>query len=217
MKLSRQAIDRPRVVIVGVLIVMLVAALAAFYIPVQRTPAINTAVILVMVPYPGAQPTEVEDKITRKIEDALKGLNNVDFIASTSMRGSSITQIIFLDGVEAKRARDDVAAKTGIDEVGIPVIAADLTTMAAFLPMLLVPGIMGDFMGVMPKVVTAALLGSVVVDHFLIPVLAAYWYRQGTPPAEAATTKAPDGPSNGSVAIHPDARVRRAGPSSGNR
>ncbi len=74
-----------------------------------------------------------------------------------------------------------VAAKTGIDEVGIPVIAADLTTIAAFAPMLLVPGIMGDFMGVMPKVVTAALLGSVLVDHFIIPVLAAYWYRQRKP------------------------------------
>ncbi len=80
------------------------------------------------------------------------------------------------------------AAKRGIDEVGIPVIAADLTTVSAFLPMLLVPGIMGDFMGVMPKVVSVALLGSVLVDHFLIPVLAAYWYRQKPVPRE--TTEA---------------------------
>jgi len=73
------------------------------------------------------------------------------------------------------------AAKVGIDEVGLPVIAADLTTVAAFLPMILVPGIMGDFMSVMPKVVSVALLGSVLVDHFIIPTLAARWYRQHTP------------------------------------
>lgn len=73
------------------------------------------------------------------------------------------------------------AAKTGIDEVGLPVIAADLTTVAAFLPMILVPGIMGDFMGVMPKVVSVALLGSVLVDHFVIPTLAARWYKQQKP------------------------------------
>jgi len=80
-----------------------------------------------------------------------------------------------------ERGEDPVtAAKVGIDEVGLPVIAADLTTVAAFLPMLLVPGIMGDFMGVMPKVVSVALLGSVLVDHFLIPVLAAQWYRKRT-------------------------------------
>ena len=73
------------------------------------------------------------------------------------------------------------AAKNGIEEVGLPVIAADLTTVAAFLPMILVPGIMGDFMGVMPKVVSVALLGSVLVDHFLIPTLAARWYSQQAP------------------------------------
>ncbi|QGJ72427.1 Efflux RND transporter permease subunit [Planctomycetales bacterium 10988] len=70
------------------------------------------------------------------------------------------------------------AAKKGIDEVGIPVLAADCTTIAAFLPMLLIPGIMGDFMGIMPLVVSVALLGSVLVDHFLIPTVAAVWYTK---------------------------------------
>ncbi|TWT36389.1 Multidrug resistance protein MdtC [Posidoniimonas corsicana] len=81
-----------------------------------------------------------------------------------------------------ERGEDPVdAAKNGIHEVGIPVIAADLTTIAAFLPMILVPGIMGDFMGVMPKVVSVALLGSVLVDHFVIPTVAARWYKKRTP------------------------------------
>ena len=30
----------------------------------------------------------------------------------------------------------------------------------------------------MPKVVSVALIGSVVVDHFVIPTLAARWYRK---------------------------------------
>ena len=81
-----------------------------------------------------------------------------------------------------ERGEDPVtAAKTGIEEVGLPVISADLTTVAAFLPMILVPGIMGDFMGVMPKVVSVALLGSVLVDHFVIPTLAAWWYKKREP------------------------------------
>lgn len=89
-----------------------------------------------------------------------------------------------------ERGEDPVeAAKVGIEEVGVPVIAADLTTVAAFLPMLLVPGIMGDFMGVMPKVVSVALIGSVVVDHFVIPTLAARWYRRREVEHEAPTTE----------------------------
>jgi len=109
MYISRKAIDRPRMVLVGVLMVIALAIIAALYIPVQRTPAIDKAVVLVIVPYPGAQPTEVEDDITRKIEEALQELDKVDYVDSTSMRGSSVTCVVFLDGVPPKRARDDVA------------------------------------------------------------------------------------------------------------
>ena len=108
MYISHKAIDRPRVVIVITLVVIMASILAALGISVQRNPAINTAVVLVAVPYPGAKPTEVEEQITRKIEDTLQRLDKVDFIASTSMRNSSVTQIIFLDGVDPKRARSDV-------------------------------------------------------------------------------------------------------------
>jgi len=61
------------------------------------------------------------------------------------------------------------AAKIAISRVGFPVLAADLTTIAAFFPMLLMVGVMGQFMSVLPKVVVFALVGSVFVDHFLIP------------------------------------------------
>lgn len=70
------------------------------------------------------------------------------------------------------------AAKAGIARVGTPVIAADLTTVAAFMPMLLMVGVMGQFMSVMPKVVAFALVGSVFVDHLLLPAASA---RLGPP------------------------------------
>lgn len=109
MYVSHKAIDRPRIVLIGVVLVVLLASMAATFVPVQLAPAINTAIVLVTVPYPGSEPTEAEEEITRKIEEALQGLDKVDKVQSTSMRGSSITSVIFLDGVGAKRARDDVA------------------------------------------------------------------------------------------------------------
>ncbi len=115
MYISHRAIDRPRVVLVGVLMVMLLAGLAALLIPVQRTPAINTAVVLVTIPYPGAQPTEVEDEVTRRIEDSLSRLKDVDKMLSLSLRGSSVINIIFEDGVPAEQAEADV--KQLVDEV----------------------------------------------------------------------------------------------------
>ncbi|MEX0792632.1 MAG: efflux RND transporter permease subunit [Pirellulaceae bacterium] len=115
MKISAQAIDQPRFVLVCTLIVVLLAVFVGMIIPVQRTPAISKAVILVAVPYPGAQPIEVEEQISTKIEDALQRLSNVDFIASTSTRGTSVTQVIFLDGVDPDLARGEV--KDQIDEI----------------------------------------------------------------------------------------------------
>lgn len=77
------------------------------------------------------------------------------------------------------------AAKLGIARVGLPVIAADLTTVAAFLPMLMMVGVMGQFMSVMPKVVCFAIVGSVFVDHFLLPAVAARLPEQPRPAARA--------------------------------
>ena len=108
MKLSSQAIDHPRIVIMGTFLVLLLSLYAASFTPVQRTPAITKAVVLVAIPYPDAQPSESENEIARKVEDALTELQSVDFIVSTSLRGASITQIIFLDGVDPDDARREV-------------------------------------------------------------------------------------------------------------
>ncbi|MDY0151328.1 MAG: efflux RND transporter permease subunit, partial [Candidatus Cloacimonas sp.] len=48
----------------------------------------------------------------------------------------------------------------GVDQVISPVFSSTLTTIAAFLPMLLLSGVMGKFLGVFPIVVSIALLGS---------------------------------------------------------
>jgi multidrug efflux pump subunit AcrB len=58
MQLSSKAIDRPRLVLVSTILVMFMAVYAATFIPVQRTPAITKAVVLVAIPYPDAQPRE---------------------------------------------------------------------------------------------------------------------------------------------------------------
>lgn len=65
---------------------------------------------------------------------------------------------------------DSIEAAIGaIQEVGWPILAAILTTMAAFLPLMLMPGILGDFMRVVPMVVTLALLFSLIQAFWMLP------------------------------------------------
>ena len=108
MKISNYAIERPRLVLVLTLLILLLAAFACFLSPVQRSPAISKAVILVAIPYPDSQPSEAENEIARKVEEVLNKLQSVDYIASINMRGTSITQVIFLDGVDPDDARREV-------------------------------------------------------------------------------------------------------------
>jgi multidrug efflux pump subunit AcrB len=61
------------------------------------------------------------------------------------------------------------AAWTGLTDVISPVTASVLTTMAAFLPLMLLPGILGKFMMVIPLVVTVALLISLVEAYWMLP------------------------------------------------
>ncbi|MEO0576364.1 MAG: efflux RND transporter permease subunit [Pseudomonadota bacterium] len=61
------------------------------------------------------------------------------------------------------------AALGAMREVGAPVTAAVLTTISAFLPLMLLPGIVGKFMFVIPFVVTVGLLVSLVEAFWILP------------------------------------------------
>lgn len=56
-----------------------------------------------------------------------------------------------------------LASKYGIGEIAFPVITSTLTTVFAFLPMLLWPGIMGEFMKYFPITISVTLMASLFV------------------------------------------------------
>ncbi|MEZ5557827.1 MAG: efflux RND transporter permease subunit [Pseudomonadales bacterium] len=61
------------------------------------------------------------------------------------------------------------AAIDGTWEVSVPVIFGVLTTMAAFLPLVIVPGRMADFFGVIGYVVMIALVFSIIESQLILP------------------------------------------------
>ncbi len=61
------------------------------------------------------------------------------------------------------------AAVEGVSEVGMPVVAAVITTIVAFIPLAYVGGIMGKFISILPAVVISCLFISLVESLFLLP------------------------------------------------
>lgn len=61
------------------------------------------------------------------------------------------------------------AAIKGAEEVMWPVISSSLTTIAAFLPLMLLPGAVGEFMKVIPITLTLALIASLFESLVILP------------------------------------------------
>jgi len=80
------------------------------------------------------------------------------------------------------------AAITSIKTLWLPITATAFTTIAAFLPMLVTRGIMGEFIKFIPIVVTTALLISLVESFFLLPVRLVS-IANGTVQAHTSVTK----------------------------
>lgn len=72
------------------------------------------------------------------------------------------------------------AAFIGTKEVMAPVSAAVLTTIAAFLPLMLMSGIIGEFLKIVPIVVSLALAASLIEALIILPSHFAEW--SGRPP-----------------------------------
>jgi multidrug efflux pump len=70
------------------------------------------------------------------------------------------------------------AVLDGASEIAMPVISATLTTMAAFLPMLLMTGTTGEYMGLMPKTVSTALFSSLIVALVASPLVLSFFIKR---------------------------------------
>jgi HAE1 family hydrophobic/amphiphilic exporter-1 len=102
MFLTTLAIRRPLIVLIAIGALLAFGLLAWTRLGVALFPNIDTLVVTVATPYPGAGPDAVDTLITQKIEDAVSTANDIDYITSTSVEGSSNVTVVFTE----KASRD---------------------------------------------------------------------------------------------------------------
>lgn len=108
MHLSEFSVRNPVPILVGFLVLLFGGLLAFGQLGIDDTPNIDVPLVSVTVTQPGAGPTELETQITKKIEDAVAPLDNVDEISSTVQDGVSRTTIAFVLKTDTDRATNDV-------------------------------------------------------------------------------------------------------------
>ncbi len=101
------------------------------------------------------------------------GLNNMVLLGVVIALGMLVDDAVVVVETMYRRLREGMAGiEAAIDalrEVFAPVTTSVLTTMAAFLPLMLLPGILGEFMKVIPLVVSIALAISLIEAYWMLP------------------------------------------------
>jgi len=103
--------------------------------------------------------------------------------------------IVVLENIVRKREQGEgilEAAQNGTTEVGSAVVAATLTTIAVFFPMVFISGVAGQLFRDQALTVTFALIFSLIVALTLIPMLASLGARGRYEEEDGTATPAPE-------------------------
>ncbi|MEM9483517.1 MAG: efflux RND transporter permease subunit [Cyanobacteria bacterium P01_F01_bin.116] len=106
--ISEWSIRRPVPTLVLFLVLTLSGWLSFTQLGIDANPNIDIPAVIVSVNQLGAGPEEMETQITKKVEDAVSGLGNIDNIRSTVTDGNSTTVVSFELEVDTEQATNDV-------------------------------------------------------------------------------------------------------------
>lgn len=111
MKLAEISIKRPSLVIVLFTILLLGGIFSYSQLGYELIPKFETNVITVSTVYPGASPSEIENTVTKKIEDAIASLENIKKIDSKSYESLSIVSITLTSNADVDISMNDAQRK----------------------------------------------------------------------------------------------------------
>lgn len=111
MHISERAIRRPVTVMMGVLIVIILGIMSLSRIPIDLYPKIEIPTIAVITSYAGVGPEEMENLVTKPIEQAVSTVAGIKSVSSTSREGSSTVIVEFDYGADLDKAVTEVTQK----------------------------------------------------------------------------------------------------------
>ncbi len=111
MFISELYVKRPVLAVVSAIIVLIFGAIAFFKLDVRGTPKIDFPQISVSANYFGADASFMEKNVATPIEKAVRTINNVDSVYSSSSSGSAYVSISFKLGSNLNEALNDVRSR----------------------------------------------------------------------------------------------------------
>jgi hydrophobe/amphiphile efflux-1 (HAE1) family protein len=108
LNISAWAIRKPIPSLVLFIVLMILGVFSFQGLPITRFPNIDVPLVTVSVTQAGAAPSELQNQVTKRIEDTVAGINGVKHITSTISEGISTTTIEFRLEINSDRAVNEV-------------------------------------------------------------------------------------------------------------
>jgi multidrug efflux pump subunit AcrB len=125
---------------------LLGGALSAATLTTEVFPSLSPRTVQIAVIYPGATPGEVEESVTRRVEEAVRGLDGVERVRSVAAEGRGTVTAILRDFADAQIVKTDIeTAVNGIanfppqnaeqPQIRVPVPTTTVLTLAITGPL----------------------------------------------------------------------------------
>lgn len=106
--LSKYSVKKPFTVLVAVILVMVLGYVSVTKMTPDLLPNMSFPYMVLMTTYPGASPEEVENSVTKPLEQAMASLDHISEITSTSAENYSVVFLTFEDDVNRDAAMMDI-------------------------------------------------------------------------------------------------------------
>lgn len=122
MTITELAIKRPTLIVIIFAALSVLGIYSYTQLSYELLPKITPPVITISTMYPGASPYEVETSVTKRIEDAISSLDEIDAVNSTSAEGVSFVVVNFLQSADIDFALQNAQRK--VNEI-VPLLPED--------------------------------------------------------------------------------------------
>lgn len=129
MRLPEFSVARPMATLMLFCAVLILGGFSLYLIPVDLFPEVEPPVVSILTTWPGAGAADVEEEVTRTIEDWINGANNLDTLTSKSQDNLSVISCRFKWGTNLDTAMNDLRAKLELARRRLP---ADVETPILF-------------------------------------------------------------------------------------
>ncbi len=120
MKIVEVSIKRPSVVIVMLALLLIGGLFSYSLLSYELVPRFEIKVVTVSTVYPGASPAEVENTVSRKIEDAVSSVEGVKRILSKSYENLSVVIVEFNESADIDYAMNEAQRRIGAIRSDLP-------------------------------------------------------------------------------------------------